>query len=428
MPVSTNVFPASFPAGRARALRSRHLYAGHRAGAAIIARSILLERRARPQRQPPARVPSLRWSSFLSCAGDCIHVAEILGENLRRLGADEADAEPVEQPRETAPLRAFDVTQQVLDALRSGARNPREFVRTEPIDVRDVAHEAELGELLRHDVAQTFDVHCAARCKVAHAFVDLGGARGIGAARHRLVLGVVYVGAADWAAVRHRKAPLFAGSLAGHRPDHSRNDVAGARDQNDIADADIVALDVVDVMERGALHRDAADLHRFENGIWVEGSGASDADDDIAQLRTCLARLEFERDRPTRVAGDHAEPFLQGEVIHLDDDAVDLVIELVATRFPPSTEGEHVVERFSARDIRIDGKAERFEPPQRLPLRPNAFVGDQLVGEKREPALRGQRGIELADAAGRRVSRVGEERQPFASRAALSRAKSLLRR
>ena len=178
-------------------------------------------------------------------------------------------------------------------------------------------------------------------------------------------------------------------------------------------------VDVVDVVQRRALHRDAADLHGLEHGVGIERSGAPDGDDDIEQLRARLARLELERDRPARIARHDAEPFLQREIVDLDDDAVDLVIELVAPLLPVVRQYAITSSMRRARaTFGFTGKPSASRRAQRLPLRalqrPCAANRDELIGEKREPALRGQRGSSWRtppDAALRGLAKTG---RPFA--------------
>ena len=207
----------------------------------------------------------------------------------------------------------------------------------------------ELGELLRHHVAEAFDIHRAARREVAHALVDLRRARRVRAARHRFTRRMIDVRSADRAAVGHFEAAHFLGALGENRADDARNHVAGARDEHGIADADVVALDIVGVVQRRALDRHAADRDRFQHGVGIERSGAPDADHDVEKLRTRLARLELKGDRPTRIARDDAEPLLQREIVDLDDDAVDLVVELVALRLPRTAVLDDVFQRRGAR-------------------------------------------------------------------------------
>ena len=162
-------------------------------------------------------------------------------------------------------------------------------------------------------------------------------------------------------------------------------------------------------MQSRALDRDSANLHRVEHGVGIERSGPSDADCNIEESGARFARLELKRDRPARVARDDAQPFLQREIVDLDDHAVDLVIELVAPLLPLPAVDEHLVERGRALDVRINRKAERFEPAQRFPLRTRVLAGNELIGKKREATPRGQRRVELADAARSGIAGVGKE-------------------
>src|ERR1700674_5412716 len=79
--------------------------------------------------------------------------------------------------------------------------------------------------------------------------------------------------------------------LVEHHVHHLRNDVAGALDDDGIADPDIAALaqlfavaadspDVVVVVQRDVLHDDAADADRLELSDRGERAGASDLDLD----------------------------------------------------------------------------------------------------------------------------------------------------
>ena len=121
--------------------------------------------------------------------------------------------------------------------------------------------------------------------------------------------------------------------------DHLRNDVAGALDDDGIADPDVAplaqllalaadALDVILVVQRDVLHDDAADADRLELADRRERAGAPDLDLDIAQHGHGALGREFVRDRPARRARDEAEPFLPVDAVDLVDDAVDVVVEL----------------------------------------------------------------------------------------------------
>ena len=109
-----------------------------------------------------------------------------------------------------------------------------------------------------------------------------------------------------------------------------------------------------------------------------------------------------------------SETLLQRKLVHFDDDAVDLVVELVAALLPiaqyattSSSVRAHVTCGFTGnprsrnRSNAAHCVTAGLAPPSSQ---------DELIGKKRKPPLRRQRRIELAYAAGRRVARIGEDR------------------
>ena len=91
---------------------------------------------------------------------------------------------------------------------------------------------------------------------------------------------------------RHRVAAWIPFALAGHGPTTSRNHVAGAPHDHDVADADILAPDIVLVVQRRAADRDAADLHRLEHRIRIERARAADVDPDARAASSALRARE----------------------------------------------------------------------------------------------------------------------------------------
>ena len=95
-------------------------------------------------------------------------------------------------------------------------------------------------------------------------------------------------------------------------------------------DAEVLACDVLLVVERRELHRDAAEMDRLEDGERVEVAELADVPRDVPEQRDRGGRRELPRDRPARVAPDDAEPALQLDVVDLHDAAVDLEVERAA--------------------------------------------------------------------------------------------------
>ena len=83
----------------------------------------------------------------------------------------------------------------------------------------------------------------------------------------------------------------------------------------------------------------------------------------------------------------------------------------------PGDRGLHLGQRREPRAVRLDLEAPRGEQVEQLPVgagRQPALDRLDGEGEHAEPALAGEVGIELAEAAGGGVARVGEERLALA--------------
>ena len=102
------------------------------------------------------------------------------------------------------------------------------------------------------------------------------------------------------------------GPLAFNHAENLRDDVAGTLDDHRVADAHVLARDLVLIVQRGVLHHDAADGHRLELGDRRERAGAAHLDLDVAQDRGRLLGREFVGDGIAGRARDEAEPLLPG--------------------------------------------------------------------------------------------------------------------
>src|SRR3954471_431815 len=128
------------------------------------------------------------------------------------------------------------------------------------------------------------------------------------------------------------------------RAEHLGDDVAGLADDHGVADEDALALDLAGVVQGGQLDGGAGDLDRFHEGERGDPAGAPDVDPDVVQLGGGLLRLVLERDGPARRAAGRPEPALQGDLVDLHHDAVDLVLDRV-TLLPVALDvGPHTLE------------------------------------------------------------------------------------
>ena len=130
--------------------------------------------------------------------------------------------------------------------------------------------------------------------------------------------------------------------------DHLGDDVAGALDAHPVALADVLPRHLLAVVQGGAGDGDAADLDRQHDGDRGDHAGAADAGEDGEDAGDLLARRELEGEGPARMAGGPAQRLAGGEVVELDDDAVDLEAEIVALGFEIGVVGQDLVQGADA--------------------------------------------------------------------------------
>ena len=118
------------------------------------------------------------------------------------------------------------------------------------------------------------------------------------------------------------------------RADHLWDHVAGPLDDDDVAFADVLAVDVLLVVERRGRDRDAADRYGLQLRPRVERARAADADMDPLQRRLRPVGRPLEGFGPARPFMKRPEPGLLVERVDLDHDAVDLVVELCPRPLP----------------------------------------------------------------------------------------------
>ena len=120
--------------------------------------------------------------------------------------------------------------------------------------------------------------------------------------------------------------PFFRGGLDPH---YLGNDLAGFLDDDGIADPDVLALELIGVVQGGPFHCRARELNWFEVGHWRQLARLSDLHADAHELGDGLLGLVFEGDRPARAFAARAQPFALMEIIDLHHEAVGLKIERV---------------------------------------------------------------------------------------------------
>src|SRR5438874_7124736 len=204
----------------------------------------------------------------------------------------------------------------------------------EPEDVAGLADQPVLPEGADVLLAETLDVEIVARHEVLQALDRLCRADQAAGAAPRRHAGLTHREAvADGTMIRELvRLGIFRAAFEDDADD-LRDDIAGPLHDDRVALPRILALDLVLVVQGGALHDDAANRDRLQDRGRGQGPLPPDCDHDVAH--DCLRLLggEFMRQGPARRAAAHAEPVLQVEIVDLVDDPVDVVGQLAAARF-----------------------------------------------------------------------------------------------
>ena len=181
-------------------------------------------------------------------------------------------------------------------------------------------------------------------------------------------------------------------------------------------------------MEGGPGHGGAADEHRRQRG---EGGGPArppDADEDPLEDGRLLLGRELEGDGPPGGLAGRAHPAPLGEVVDLDDGAVDLVAEVVAGLEHGGGEVVDADQGVEPLDALVDRNAGPGQPLEEIPVGGDARVGVEGAGGVAvdgQVAAGGDLGVELAQGAGGGVAGVGEQPLPGLALAAVELGEGL---
>ncbi|MNT16590.1 hypothetical protein D3C72_1517020 [compost metagenome] len=150
--------------------------------------------------------------------------------------------------------------------------------------------------------------------------------------------------------------------------DDLRDDVAGALQDDRVADAHVLAGDLVLVVQGGVADHDAADRDGVQTGDRGQRAGAADLDVDAFQHGRGLLRRELVGDGPTGAAGDEAEALLPVQPVDLINHAVDVVAEAGAVGFQSAIDRDETFGALDAGRAVVDLKTPAAEGLQRAVL------------------------------------------------------------
>ncbi len=209
----------------------------------------------------------------------------------------------------------------------------------------------------------------------------------------------------------HSARPV--GAQRQHRADDLGDHVTRLAQDHGVAGADVLALDLVGVVEGGVLDRRAGHAGRLHDAVRRDPAGAADVDPDLEELGVDLLGRVLERDRPPGCPAGGAEPALEADVVDLDHDAVDLVGTIVCRCSPALVMYFSTAFRVGSTSTLLRGR----QPPRLqcgvgrgLRGRLEPLAGADAVAHHAQRAGRGHLRVLLPQRARCRVARVGEDR------------------
>ena len=273
-----------------------------------------------------------------------------------------------------------------------------------------------LGHGERGLVAEALHVQGASGADVGEAFGDLCGARPlVRAAQVDVAFLLLDEGCPAGGALRgHHEGALGAVACILDGGDDLGDDVTGLAQDDEVANEDALASNLLRVVQGRARDVRARDQHGFHDAVGGDAARAAHLDADVEQARVDLFGRELVGGRPARRARGRAEGTLQVQVVDLDDDAVDLVDEAVAVR---ADLGDPLFDGLAPREHTGVGRDGQSPVAQLfVPAHLGGWFGEVLscldeadaVGDHREGALGGLGRVLLAQGSGGGVARVDE--------------------
>ena len=265
-------------------------------------------------------------------------------------------------------------------------------------------------------VAEALNVQGAARADVSEALGDL---RGAGTLVRAAQIDVTFL-------LLHERGPA-GGALRGHDEgafgavarvldggDDLGDDVAGLTQDDEVADEDALTGDFLGVVQGRARDVRACDQHGFHDAVGGHAARAPHLHADVEQSRVYFLGRELVGGSPPRRARGGAERALEGQVVDLDDDTIDLVDQAVAVR---ADLGDALLDGLTARQQASVGRDGQAPLAQLLvPAHLGGRLGELIpgldeadaVGDHREGTLGGLGGVFLAQGTGGGVTCIDE--------------------
>src|SRR5690606_11927940 len=309
-----------------------------------------------------------------------------------------------------------DGAQQVIGGFLGHAFEADQVLQPQLEDVGDITYQLLGDQLFNELVAQAFNIERTSSAEVPDRLLSQRRAHQGSAAAEQDVAGRLHLRAACRTFFGHVDVDQRYGSagVSDHLDDLG-NDVAGAADDHLVADVQTQPGDLGHVVQGGVADGDTAHKYRFESGHRWNGAGAPDVELDIAHPGGHLLGRYHVGHCPARGSGVEAQFGLQLQAVHLEDSAINLVVQIGTAPQQLFGEGQALVGTGHGAALRVDAQAPAGQQIEGLTqggrqaeagVRP---IDDaDAVAEHAQRPLGSDAGIELAQRAGSGVAGVDE--------------------
>src|SRR3984893_12587868 len=254
--------------------------------------------------QPRPRL-ALRVLGRLHLAAPIDERSIVAGEQPCRRRADLRNSEALDEAVERNPPALVDRSDQLAGADLAPALALHDRRGIESEDVARLADQPVLPKGRDMFLAEPLDVEAVARDEMTEPLDGLRGTdQPAGAAPRHLTRLAHREAAADRAMVGKLVRLRILRPAVEHDRDDLWDHVTGALDDDGVADPDILARDLVLIVQGGTLHDDPADGDRLEHRHRGQRALAADLDRDVTQHSLCLLCGKFLSDRPARRPAD----------------------------------------------------------------------------------------------------------------------------
>ena len=340
--------------------------------------------------------------------------AEVRGQIRGGGFPDFPDAEGVDETCQGGIAALAQRGDQIGGGLLAHARQLSQGGSFQVEQIRRCLDQLTLDQLLDQLLAEAIDIQRLATGEVLEGFLALRGAdQSARAACHHLAFEALDLGAAHRAAVRQHDG-FTAGAFAGD-PHHLRDDIASPANDDTVTDLHAETFHLVHVVQCGVGDHHTGDLHRCQSGDRRQRASASDLKIDALQGGFLFLRRVLVGDGPARRARHEAQFTLQTQCIELDDRAIDVVIEAITLLAEATGVVDDALGTAHHLKLRAGAEAIVVEQRHQTGMILAGLAGEQriihprdLIGAEFQRARGGDVGIQLAQAAGGGIARVGE--------------------